>query len=296
MRDFESYNPISLFVYFAGVTLPVMLCRDWLLPLAGACGALLLSLFLRGLSALWDLALIAAVTALFTAINPLFNHNGASVVFLINDMPVTLEATAFGAVTGLMTGGVLVWLRCFSRIMTSDRLLYVFGAASPRAALILSMTLRYIPLYRRQSARIAAAGRGAGMLRDGTMADRIRAGAGVFSAMVTWGLENGLVTADSMEARGYGSGRRTRYSPYRWRTEDIALLAAAPVLSGLVIYAVVSGNVGMDFYPLLTARRAGALSLAADLAYGLLAALPALICAASAIYWKLRPGRQNAGR
>ena len=57
------------------------------------------------------------------------------------------------------------------------------------------------------------------------MIDDIVGGGRVFSATATWALEYGIVTAASMEARGYGVGRRTRYSPYAFKHADIVLTA-----------------------------------------------------------------------
>ena len=39
-------------------------------------------------------------------------------------------------------------------------------------------------------------------------------------------LENGIITADSMTARGYGIGRRSRFSLFRWRRGDALLLSS----------------------------------------------------------------------
>ena len=45
--------------------------------------------------------------------------------------------------------------------------------------------------------------------------DSVRSALRVFSIVVTWSLESGLITADSMRCRGYGLPGRTSFSLYR---------------------------------------------------------------------------------
>lgn len=54
--------------------------------------------------------------------------------------------------------------------------------------------------------------------------------------LLTWSLEEGLQTADSMKARGYGTGRRSSYSPYRWRPKDGAALFFLLIAGGLSVW------------------------------------------------------------
>lgn len=291
MRKFEDYNPIVVFLYFAGVTVPVMFCRDWLLPLLCAAGVTAYGITSEGPAAGNKLWLIPAAAALLAVVNPVFNHNGMTVILLVNDMPVTLEAIAYGGATGLMLGAVFVWFRYFSKIMTSDRILYVFGSVSPKLALMLSMTLRYVPLYSRQAGRVRRAARASGAGGDGTVLDRLRGEMRVFNVMVTWGLENGLVTADSMSARGYGAPGRTHYAIYRWRKPDFFLLAGVLLLTGAASVSVAAGWVGMDFYPTITTLPDAAFTPVAYALYGILAFLPACANLAAEIIWRRRTSR-----
>ena len=103
-----------------------------------------------------------------------------------------------------MIVSVLYWFRTLTHIMTSDKLLYLFGSVSPKLALILSMTLRYIPLFRSQIRKTQQAQKALGLYKEDSIPDNIRGGIRIFSVMVSWALENGVITADSMTARGYG--------------------------------------------------------------------------------------------
>ena len=53
--------------------------------------------------------------------NPIFVHNGETILFFMNDNPVTLEALIYGAMASLMIVGVMLWCRCYSDILTTDK-------------------------------------------------------------------------------------------------------------------------------------------------------------------------------
>ena len=286
MRAFSDYNPISVFVYFLAVTLLAMFGSDPTVYALSFLGALSLFLLLHreggGKRMLLWCAILFFVTAL---INPVFNHNGVTVLFVVNDSPITLEAMLYGLAAGTMLAGVMLWFACFSAIMTGDKLLYILGTASPKLSLILSMTLRYIPLFAKQTERVNAAQRGMGLYKDDNALDRIRGGARVFSVMVTWALENGIITADSMEARGYGTARRTSFARYRMRPADLVLLAGSLLLALPVMGAMAAGQLDFRFYPAVAAP-SGAWTTLSHILFALLAFLPAINELAEEIRWK----------
>jgi energy-coupling factor transport system permease protein len=222
----------------------------------------------------FTLAFLVPVMALAAILNPAFNHRGATILFYLwTGNPVTLESLLYGVAGALMIGSVIQWFYCYNAAMTSDKFLWLFGRVAPSLALIISMTLRFVPRYTAQARRIAAAraglgrgvgrgvGRGAGrgMGRGGGRSGgrggivvRARAGLTIFSTMTTWALENAVDTADSMLSRGYGTRRRTAYSNYRLARRDglvLGFLVAAGVACALL---VATGVVSVTYFPVLT--------------------------------------------
>lgn len=55
---------------------------------------------------------------------------------------------------------VMMWFICFNEIIRADKFIYLFGKLSPSVALVISMTLRFVPLLRQRYERIDAAQRG----------------------------------------------------------------------------------------------------------------------------------------
>ncbi len=285
MRTFEDHNPIAVAAYFLGVTGVAMFCMDPLIALISLLGALALHLRRRGLedgrSHIYTLLLFLGMSLL----NPLVSHHGVTVLFMINHNPVTLESLLYGITAAGMIVAVLYWFRSFSAIMTSDRLLYLFGALSPRLALVLSMALRYVPLFGRQWRKTRQAQQALGLYREDNAIDTLRGNGQIFSIMVTWALENGVVTADSMAARGYGIGKRSRFAPYRFTWRDGMMLILSLLLAGVSFWAVSAR--GFTFYPAISSRAVTPLVGVGYGLYGLLALLPVIIDGKEALRWRI---------
>lgn len=285
MRSFAESNPVALAVYFLAVAGVGMLCMEPVILGISAVGAILTFLVLGG-SQGWRghgfALMLFAATAL---VNPLVSHNGRTVLFVLNHNPVTLEALFYGLAAGGMLLATLYWLRGFSAIMTSDKLLYLFGGLSPKLALVLSMALRYVPLLSRQARKVHQAQLALGLYREDNLVDGLRGGAREFSILTTWALENGIVTADSMSARGYGLGRRSRFSLFSWRLGDVLLTAVSLILAGIALAGAQSRQ--FAFYPQISAAPMTLMGLAGYAAYGVLALLPAIFQLKEAIRWRL---------
>ena len=58
-----------------------------------------------------------------------------------------------------MLGAMLLWFMCLSSVFTSDKFIYLFGKIIPALSLLLSMTLRFVPKFRRQLETTAQAQR-----------------------------------------------------------------------------------------------------------------------------------------
>ena len=268
MSVLSEKNPIAVFFYFLAVAGIVMFHMNPVLIAISLLGAISY-LFAAGRGKKSHFLLIFLFFGM-ALLNPLFYHNGKTVLFILNDNPITLESALWGAASGGMLIAVAVWFIHFSAMMTADKLLYLFGSFSPKLALILSMTLRYIPLFAAQSKKVNDVQTAMGLYKEDNIIDRFRGGIRIFSVMVTWALENGIVTADSMTARGYGTGRRTFFSIFRFRASDGVFLGITLVLSALTITGMALGAVDVSFYPAFIMKSGGSLTY---LTYGSYAAL-----------------------
>ena len=286
MNVLSDVNPIAAFLWLMMTAGIAMFCLNPILLGLALLGALLYY-FARnpdaGLKRQLPYLLLFIASALF---NPLFSHNGATVLFVLNHNPITLEALLYGMALGVMIIAILYWFLCFQQIMTSDKLLYVFGSALPKLTLILSIALRYIPMLRTQTRKIRDAQRALGLFKDENIIDRLRGEMRIFSVLVTWALENGIITADSMTARGYGIGRRTRFALFRFRLRDGVLCLICLALGSIVIAAIACGAISCSFYPRFSLPQNSALGTCAYIAYAMLAFFPGALELEEIIRWK----------
>ena len=78
----------------------------------------------------------------------------------------------------------------------------------------------------------------------------------ILKILITWSLEEGLQTADSMKARGYGLAKRSSYSEYSMRKKDRLLLILILLLAAVTFIGLFRGYGKIILYPTL-----GSLSL-----------------------------------
>lgn len=282
MRRMDRMNPIAMTVYFMCAAFICLVRQDAVLLVLFLAGAVS-TFFLYGKQKgghVFSLLLFFGLAL----INPLISHKGVTVLFVMNHNPVTLEALLYGIFAGGMIVSSLYWFRTYSQLMTSDKLLYLFGALSPKLSLVLSMAMRYVPLFGRQVRKVHEAQTAAGLYKDDNLPDRIRGGTRIFSVMVTWALENGITTADSMVARGYGLQKRSRYALFTWQKGDIALMLSSLTLSVLCLFLL--KGAAFTFYPALRFTPGAYPPVYGYLCYGLLMLIPSIIHVKEAIRWR----------
>ena len=101
-----------------------------------------------------------------------------------------------------------------------------------------------------------------------------------------WALENGIITADSMEARGFGTGRRTQMRRFRFAAADIAFLIATLGLFGITCAAVGAKSLSFEFYPSIGAKAPDILGVLGLISYGLMILMPMILELVVSLKWK----------
>lgn len=264
MRSLERAHPLVSFLYLVAVMGMTVFTRSPVLAVQSAVGAsLLLMLSGSGRLALM-IPLFAAASALT---NPIFSHNGVTVLFFVNDLPVTAEAVVYGAVFGAVLAAACAWGVCAVRFVTSDKYIWLFGRILPSAGLVLSCALRFLPLLTRR-ARSFAAVQGAATLKQQLH---------TFSACVGYSAELAMSSADSMNARGYGSAQRTSYSVYSFGRRECIALAAVILLSVAAVVMTVLGGGEFFYYPALSELKTRPADIALYISFGALTLLPTAV-------------------
>lgn len=284
MRSLENVSPLAAVCFFALSIGVVMFVRNPIVATISLVFAVICHFVRNGTKNMKSHALTLVFFFVLTLLNPFFYHNGKTVLFLIGDAPITLEALIYGVSSAEAVVAVIYWFRAFTSIMTEDKLLSLIGGLSPKFSLMLSTVLRFVPLFIRRSKETKNAQRVLGMYKEDNIVDTVRGSASVFSAVSGWALENGIITADSMSARGYGTGRRTSFSLYRSRVSDFVLIAVLLLLFAATTVGIVVGA-RFEFYPMIVSP-VGAPNIISYVSYAALCALPTVCEICEELKWK----------
>lgn len=225
--EFEIYHPIVNLIYFASVIVLCMVNLHPYVQFMGLAGSFSYLLYLRGRSAFKPL-LFSFITAMgAAAFNILFNHRGATILaYFRNGNPLTLESVTHGFALGSSLACILLWFACFNVVFTSDRLICLTGRISPTLSVLITITLRFVPLYLSRLRRAATDRRlfyGSGL----------RCGLKTIETVSVQVLESAIETADVMRGRGLGLKGRTAFSPFKFRLRDVIALAFIVLLAVL---------------------------------------------------------------
>ncbi len=285
---FRHYHPVVNFVYFLLVIGFAMAVQH---PVAQGislgCG-LLYSLQCQGLRSFWGSVKLCLPLALFTALlNPLLNHMGQTALLTLPLLgTVTKESLLYGISAGVLLVTVLVWFSCFNRIITTDKFLFLFGRIIPGLALILSMTLRFVPRFARQFRAVTQAQKGLGRdIHQGNLWHRAKIAAGILSITVTWALENGVETADSMKSRAYGLPGRKSYTIHRFQRRDLICLGWLLLCCGVLLAGIIQGQFFFQYFPILWWEDPTAFTLCCYATYLALCATPLILNVWEAWRW-----------
>ncbi|MCW2957980.1 MAG: energy-coupling factor transporter transrane protein EcfT [Solirubrobacterales bacterium] len=192
---------------------------------------------------------------LFALINPFVVREGLTVFARLGEVPpfgqvdLTVEALVYGLVLGARVLVVMLAFALFSATVDPDELLRLLRRVSVHSAMTAVLATRLMPVLSRDARRLEEA-------------RRCRADAGgtgplarlaVFRAVSTGALDRAIDVAATLEVRGYGlptAGRAGRRGD-RWSRHDRAFLVAAAVITGLLVWVLLTPVADLRAYPTL---------------------------------------------
>jgi energy-coupling factor transport system permease protein len=287
MKSFESWHPLGLIIYFIAILSVVMFSTHPLLLITAFLGGLFYYVMLEKLVVIIrNIAMFLGFFMLITLTNPFFSKEGVTVLFFMNNRAVTGEALLYGMNMAVMIIAVILWFKIYIRIVDLEKFMFLFGRLFPGLALLISMSVGFIPVFVRRTKSVLQAQKGMGMYPAGRYLQKVRTAVSVFSVVITWSLESAVDTADSMKARGYGLKGRTQFSVFRFGAPDRLLLILTIILFSAVIWGIASGRAEFLFYPRVSYTRPDVGSKVFLIAYACLAFLPGVIEIKERVKWK----------
>lgn len=250
---FKYYHPAVIFLYFLSVIGFTMATMN---PIFVALSFIFGSVYyisLRGsISFFKHFAGYTILLFVITAANTLFNGLGLTVIMTFGERFITLEALVFGVCSAGVLISVLQWFACYNEVMTSDKFLNLFGRILPTVSMMIALIFRYIPETVRKSRQINCAQVALSQGGSENKKHKFMRGIRMMSILMSWSLENSIETADSMNARGYSSGKkRTKCSNEKLALRDVISIVILLILTAVNLYCMISKVNHFDFYPFI---------------------------------------------
>lgn len=273
---FDSYHPMINLIYFAAaITCTICFKHPIFLAISGIC-AFLYSVKLGGIKMLL-LNLAFLLMAFGYALRyASYEHFGVTVLtFNMIGNQITLESLVFGFVKGMIFSTVCMWLCCIFMLITSDKIVYLFGRISPKLSLFLSILLRTVPRVKVRAKRIEISREGIGRgIVQGNLWEKFLHLLSLISILVTWTLEDFVESSNSMKSRGYTLRGRTAFSIYRFDNRDRSLVIVFFRCLTVIGMGVLFDQTTMYFDPMLIINPITGISYVFYIAYAFFLLLP----------------------
>lgn len=210
---------------------------------------------------------VVLIAAFATLLNFVSAHLGATVLFTVPfAVPglggaYTLEALAAGLSGGLTVAAAIVAAAPFSLMLASHDVMDALPAALSRTGAAIAASLNLVPSVSTSFLQVSEAQRLRGWRPRGP-----RSWAEVVVPVVLTSVEGSIQLAESMEARGFGSGPRTAFKSSPLRRSDWLLVAASATAVIVFIAASAAGWAPAWYpYPTLASPSIDGVSLGACL-------------------------------
>jgi energy-coupling factor transport system permease protein len=210
---------------------------------------------------------IVLIAAFATTLNFVSAHLGTTTLFSLPSTipaiggPYTLEALATGVSGGITVGAAIVAAAPFSLMLAAHDVMDALPAALSRTGAAIAASLNLVPSVASSFVQVSEAQRLRGWRPRGP-----RSWAEVVVPVVLTSVEGSIQLAESMEARGFGSGPRTALKSSPLQKSDWILVVASATAVVAFIAAQASGlAAGWYPYPTLHAPPIDIVPLAACL-------------------------------
>lgn len=256
---FQKIHPIALASYILVLFLimiisnhPILLCATVLITLLSGISVG------GGQDIKKGLGFIFKMTLFFMIINCFTNKNGRTIIWRGPNIPVfgrlqiSFEALLYSLVMGVRLSGIYMLFIFFNKAMSPDAALSYMALLFPKSALLVSMTTKTIPYLAQLSERVGQVMYVMGLdVNDEGYTKGIKKRMPILKVLFMSSIEDSLSIAESIQARGYGSGKRSQYFIHRWRLRDIVVISSCvySVISFIVLKK--TGGVFYNFYPKL---------------------------------------------
>ncbi len=278
--QFKDFHPITLLIFFASIVILSLITMNPVVLLVLFLGGIItVGVFTKKLG----IKLYLPLFFIITLSNPIFSHNGETVLFYLFDQRITFEALFYGFATALLIVGVVFWFKLFSYVFTEDKLTYILGKLSPKLSVVFIMILRFIPLVTENAKTIMNTQKALGVFDTKTIKGKLNLATNSFSSLISLSIENAIDTADVMRSRGFENAKHSDYSDVLYSKHDVLFSHLVCALDAIIIVCLLNSQGKFFYYPSIKFENNGYLLY---LSVAILSFLPCLNELKEGIKWK----------
>jgi len=195
---------------------------------------------------------------LIMIINPLVSRAGKTIVFqgpkvlVLGKLKITLEALLYGGNMGIKLMVIIGAFCLFNLLIDPDKFLSFCSKFITKSAVAVSLTTRMVPGMAKRLREIKGVMRTRGVnLTRGGRVQQIKCTVLLVKVLLLSSLEDTFKVAESMQARAFGSTKRSCYAREKIKPRDVILIVAIIIAWMLAVIAFIEGWGRYDFYPTL---------------------------------------------
>jgi energy-coupling factor transport system permease protein len=234
---FKNFHPITNLLYFILSLAAISVADSIIFFIAAFVILLIFNIILdRGQRLKSSFVFFIVIAVSIFILTPVMNPIGQVILFYLFRNPVTLESVILGAELSLSLMCVLVMFTAFNLIINQDKFLYLFSRFARQTAFVIMLAIRFVPALQRRIGEISQVSR---ISKPKSVRKKLENGMNTILTLITWSLEDAVITAQSMRSRGYGlKNKRAFYFIYKFKTRDfIFIFFNTALFAAFLIYA-----------------------------------------------------------
>lgn len=193
------------------------------------------------------------MSILIIILNPLTSHVGTTQIYIVGNFSITMEALVYGILMSVSLLIILLVFSSYNRAVSYQEMLYLFSKRFPHISMVIIMALRFVPLLSYRLSEVNKVSKfNEKKTTDGkgeSRIEKIKKTANMLAVVVSWSLEESMLTAKSMKARGYGIKRRTNYLSYKIQRIDYIFFLFMGIIVMISIFGLLEGYGRIEVYP-----------------------------------------------
>ncbi|NMA86355.1 MAG: energy-coupling factor transporter transmembrane protein EcfT [Tissierellia bacterium] len=249
---FSSLHPLPSFLYYLGAIILIMTFYHPIFLLSSLLILIVINLIQDGgekLNSYKKFYIFMGIIIIL--INPIISSRGKTVLFYLFDRVITLESLVYGICTSISLISIMVLFLSYNLIITDDKFMYLFSDILPKTSFLIMMTMGFVPLLKRRAEEIDTVQKlKGGEKKSNSFKEKIIEKMKILNILLIWSLEESIIRARSMRARGYGVvNKRSFYFNYRMDKLDIFVLFFIILSLFTLIFSWNKGIIHYEIYP-----------------------------------------------